>query len=133
MHTTPPRPPTPPQVFEVDHGKSWRAVLISLVSFAASLYLIHISPWYLLPFAWALSGTAFTGVRPRTAALAHGARLRAQPAWAAARRSVHVARARSARSPRLLAPLGRSGSSWATTAGTAASTRTTSWRTLWAP
>ncbi|KAF5828427.1 chloroplast w6 desaturase [Dunaliella salina] len=51
----------PPEVFEIDHSKSWRAVLISVCSFAASLYLISISPWYLLPFAWALSGTAFTG------------------------------------------------------------------------
>jgi len=50
------------QVFEVDHGKSWRAVLTSVVAFSASLYLISISPWYLLPLAWALSGTAFTGV-----------------------------------------------------------------------
>ncbi|KAJ9517723.1 hypothetical protein QJQ45_004010 [Haematococcus lacustris] len=51
----------PPEVFELDHGKAWRAVLTSIVSFSASLYLISISPWYLLPLAWALSGTAFTG------------------------------------------------------------------------
>jgi hypothetical protein len=51
------------QVFEVNEAKSMSAVLTSIVTFAASLYLIHISPWYLLPFAWALSGTAFTGVR----------------------------------------------------------------------
>lgn len=50
------------QVFELDHGKAWRSVLTSVVSMAASLYLISISPWYLLPFAWFLSGTAFTGV-----------------------------------------------------------------------
>ncbi|GIL92555.1 hypothetical protein Vretimale_18971 [Volvox reticuliferus] len=51
----------PPEVFELDHGKAWRAVLISITAMAASLYLISISPWYLLPFAWALAGTAFTG------------------------------------------------------------------------
>ncbi|GFR52214.1 hypothetical protein Agub_g14754 [Astrephomene gubernaculifera] len=51
----------PPEVFELDHGKAWRAVLISVTAMAASLYLISISPWYLLPFAWAFSGTAFTG------------------------------------------------------------------------
>jgi hypothetical protein len=50
------------QVFELDHGKAWRAVLTSIVSMSACLYLISISPWYLLPFAWALAGTAFTGV-----------------------------------------------------------------------
>lgn len=50
------------QVFELNEGKAWGAVLTSIVSFAASLYIISISPWYLLPFAWALAGTAFTGV-----------------------------------------------------------------------
>lgn len=47
----------------MDHGKSWRAVLTSVCAFSASLYLISIAPWYLLPFAWALSGTAAAGVR----------------------------------------------------------------------
>lgn len=51
----------PKEVFELDHGKAWRAVLTSIVSMSACLYLISISPWYLLPFAWALAGTAFTG------------------------------------------------------------------------
>lgn len=50
------------QVFELDHGKAWRAVLTSIVSMAVCEYLISIAPWYLLPFAWALAGTAFTGV-----------------------------------------------------------------------
>lgn len=51
----------PPEVFELDHGKAWRAVLLSISAMAASLYLISISPWYLLPVAWAIAGTAFTG------------------------------------------------------------------------
>jgi len=51
----------PKEVFELDHGKAWRAVLTSIASMSACLYLISISPWYLLPFAWALAGTAFTG------------------------------------------------------------------------
>eukprot|EP00271_Cylindrocystis_brebissonii_P001231 TRINITY_DN11559_c0_g1_i2.p1 TRINITY_DN11559_c0_g1~~TRINITY_DN11559_c0_g1_i2.p1 ORF type:complete len:455 (+),score=71.65 TRINITY_DN11559_c0_g1_i2:360-1724(+) len=51
----------PAEVFEINDVKAWKSVLISIVSFAASLYLISISPWYMLPFAWALSGTAFTG------------------------------------------------------------------------
>ena len=50
------------QVFELNPVRAWGAVLTSIVSMAASLYLISISPWYLLPLAWALSGTAFTGV-----------------------------------------------------------------------
>ncbi|GLC49668.1 hypothetical protein PLESTB_000273500 [Pleodorina starrii] len=51
----------PPEVFELDHGKAWRSVLTSITAMSACLYIISISPWYLLPFAWALAGTAFTG------------------------------------------------------------------------
>lgn len=51
----------PPEVFEKDHAKAWSAVAISVVSMAACLGLIAVSPWYMLPFAWALAGTAFTG------------------------------------------------------------------------
>ncbi|KAG2492805.1 hypothetical protein HYH03_008965 [Edaphochlamys debaryana] len=51
----------PPEVFELDHGKAWRACLTSIVAMAASLYLISVSPWYLLPIAWFIAGTAFTG------------------------------------------------------------------------
>lgn len=51
----------PQEVFELNHTKAWTAVFVSIASMAASLYLISISPWYMLPFAWALAGTAFTG------------------------------------------------------------------------
>lgn len=51
----------PSEVFDLNPWKAWGAVLTSIVSFSASLYLISISPWYMLPFAWALAGTAFTG------------------------------------------------------------------------
>lgn len=51
----------PPEVFEFDNVKAFGAVGIAFASMAASLYLISIAPWYLLPFAWALAGTAFTG------------------------------------------------------------------------
>lgn len=51
----------PKEVFEINPVKAWSAVFITLASVAASLYAISISPWYLLPFAWALAGTAFTG------------------------------------------------------------------------
>lgn len=51
----------PPEVFELNHARAWSGVLITLTSVSACLYLISIAPWYLLPFAWALAGTAFTG------------------------------------------------------------------------
>jgi hypothetical protein len=51
------------QVFQVNMVKAWGAVLTTLVSVSASLYLISVSPLYLLPFAWFIAGTAFTGVR----------------------------------------------------------------------
>jgi omega-6 fatty acid desaturase (delta-12 desaturase) len=51
-----------PQVFQINPIKAWSAVAITLASVAASLYLISVSPWYLLPFAWFIAGTAFTGV-----------------------------------------------------------------------
>lgn len=52
----------PEEVFEINPLRAWGAVFTTLASVAASLYLISISPWYMLPFAWALAGTAFTGV-----------------------------------------------------------------------
>jgi omega-6 fatty acid desaturase (delta-12 desaturase) len=51
----------PQEVFELNPLRAWSAVAISIVSMAACLYLISISPWWALPFAWALAGTAFTG------------------------------------------------------------------------
>ena len=64
LHLTPSsqKPDPALQVFEVKPLKAWSAVAITLVSVAVSLYLISISPWYLLPLAWAFAGTAFTGV-----------------------------------------------------------------------
>jgi omega-6 fatty acid desaturase (delta-12 desaturase) len=52
----------PSKVFELNMWKAWGAVAVAVSSFAASLYLISICPAPLLPLAWALSGTAFTGV-----------------------------------------------------------------------
>eukprot|EP00878_Enallax_costatus_P026533 GHUV01028478.1.p1 GENE.GHUV01028478.1~~GHUV01028478.1.p1 ORF type:complete len:181 (-),score=55.38 GHUV01028478.1:2551-3093(-) len=51
----------PQEVFQLNMAKAWSAVAITLASVSASLYLISISPWYLLPFAWFIAGTAFTG------------------------------------------------------------------------
>jgi hypothetical protein len=48
-------------VFQLNMWKAWGAVVTSIVAMSASLYLISVSPWYLLPFAWFVAGTAFTG------------------------------------------------------------------------
>jgi omega-6 fatty acid desaturase (delta-12 desaturase) len=51
----------PAEVFELNEFKAWKGVVTSLVSMAASLYLISVTPWYLLPVSWFIAGTAFTG------------------------------------------------------------------------
>jgi acyl-lipid omega-6 desaturase (Delta-12 desaturase) len=51
----------PKEVFEINNARGWLTCLTSLITFPASLYLIHISPAWFLPIAWAISGTAFTG------------------------------------------------------------------------
>lgn len=48
-------------MFELNEAKAWGAVLTSIVSMSACIYLISVTPWYLLPLSWALAGTAFTG------------------------------------------------------------------------
>lgn len=50
------------QVFEINPLRAWGAVATTVVSVALSVYLISISPWYMLPFAWVFAGTAWTGV-----------------------------------------------------------------------
>lgn len=50
------------KVFEIDDMKAWRSVLISVTSYALGLLMISKVPWYLLPLAWAWTGTAVTGV-----------------------------------------------------------------------
>ena len=51
----------PAEVFELNEGRAWLAVLTSIVTFGASLYLISVLPWFLKPLGWFISGTAFTG------------------------------------------------------------------------
>ncbi|XP_047311508.1 omega-6 fatty acid desaturase, chloroplastic-like isoform X2 [Impatiens glandulifera] len=51
----------PKKVFEIDDGKAWKSVLISVTSYALGILMISKSPWYLLPLAWAWTGTAITG------------------------------------------------------------------------
>ncbi|XP_057415884.1 omega-6 fatty acid desaturase, chloroplastic [Lotus japonicus] len=51
----------PKKVFEIDDVKAWKTVLISATSYALGLFMISKAPWYLLPLAWAWTGTAVTG------------------------------------------------------------------------
>ncbi|KAG2584178.1 omega-6 fatty acid desaturase, chloroplastic-like isoform X1 [Panicum virgatum] len=51
----------PKEVFEINDIKAWTSVLISVTSYALGLFFIAKSPWYLLPLAWAWTGTAVTG------------------------------------------------------------------------
>ena len=53
------------QVFEINPLRAWGAVATTVLSVALSIYLISISPPYLLPLAWAFAGTAWTGVSPQ--------------------------------------------------------------------
>jgi hypothetical protein len=50
-------------VFQLNPWRAWGAVATTVASVSLSIYLIAISPWYLLPLAWAFAGTAWTGVR----------------------------------------------------------------------
>ncbi|KAL6534848.1 Omega-6 fatty acid desaturase, chloroplastic [Orobanche gracilis] len=51
----------PKKVFEIDDVKAWKSVLISVTSYALGIFMIANLPWYLLPLAWAWTGTAITG------------------------------------------------------------------------
>ena len=57
------------QVFEIKPLRAWGAVATTVVSVALSIYLISVSPTYLLPLAWAFAGTAWTGVSQSSHAL----------------------------------------------------------------
>ncbi|NJN31539.1 MAG: fatty acid desaturase [Synechococcales cyanobacterium RM1_1_8] len=51
----------PGEVFEKDTGKALAMVATTLVSVTLSYALLAICPWYLLPIAWFVTGTALTG------------------------------------------------------------------------
>ncbi|KAL6973840.1 Omega-6 fatty acid desaturase, chloroplastic [Sarracenia purpurea var. burkii] len=51
----------PKKVFEIDDVKAWKSVLISVSSYVLGLFMISKAPWFLLPLAWAWTGTAITG------------------------------------------------------------------------
>lgn len=50
------------KVFEINDVKAWKSVLVSVASYSLGLVMIAKAPWYLLPLAWAWTGTAITGV-----------------------------------------------------------------------
>jgi hypothetical protein len=50
------------QVFDINPLRAWGAVLTTVLSVSASMYLISVTPWYLLPLSWFIAGTAATGV-----------------------------------------------------------------------
>lgn len=52
----------PNEVFEIDDVKSWKAVALTVAAVSGSLWLVALSPWYLLPFSIFLAGTAATGL-----------------------------------------------------------------------
>jgi len=52
----------PKEVFAKSYFKAIRTILTSLVFTALGIYLVYLSPWYLLPFAWIFAGTASCGL-----------------------------------------------------------------------
>jgi omega-6 fatty acid desaturase (delta-12 desaturase) len=42
--------------------KAFKCIVTTLCATALGLYLVHVSPWYLLPFTWFFAGTAATGL-----------------------------------------------------------------------
>lgn len=51
----------PKKVFDIDDMKAWGSVLITVTSYALGIFMISKAPWYLLPLAWAWTGTSITG------------------------------------------------------------------------
>ena len=51
----------PSEVFRKDPLKAWSKVAINVLIVGLGYWLIAVSPWFLLPFAWILTGTALTG------------------------------------------------------------------------
>jgi len=51
----------PKEVFQKNMLKAWANVFVTVISCAFSACLIAYTPWYLLPVAWFIAGTAFTG------------------------------------------------------------------------
>ncbi|VEP18830.1 Delta(12)-fatty-acid desaturase [Hyella patelloides LEGE 07179] len=52
----------PKEVFVKDARKAWLTVIVNLACVTAGYWLIAISPWFLLPFAWIFLGTSLAGM-----------------------------------------------------------------------
>jgi len=52
----------PKQVYEKDPVLAWQSVFVTIASVALSMVVLAYSPWWFLPFAWMLAGTAATGL-----------------------------------------------------------------------
>jgi omega-6 fatty acid desaturase (delta-12 desaturase) len=52
----------PKEAYEKDESKALRSLVVTLVANALGMYLLYISPFWLLPVVWAYCGTAATGL-----------------------------------------------------------------------
>lgn len=52
----------PKEAYQKDDMLALRALAVTIISTGLGLYLIHISPFWLLPLAWIWTGTAATGL-----------------------------------------------------------------------
>ncbi|GMH45843.1 hypothetical protein BSKO_13806 [Bryopsis sp. KO-2023] len=52
----------PKEVYELDHSRAWSALFLTVSGMVLGFTCVAVSPWYLLPFAWFLAGTASTGL-----------------------------------------------------------------------
>jgi acyl-lipid omega-6 desaturase (Delta-12 desaturase) len=51
----------PREIFQKNPRKAWQQVIFSVAMVSLGIAAIAVSPWYLLPLAWAFTGTAVTG------------------------------------------------------------------------
>jgi len=52
----------PKEIFQKTYLQAYYAILKTVVCVSLGLYCVYLSPWYFLPFAWLLCGTAYAGI-----------------------------------------------------------------------
>jgi omega-6 fatty acid desaturase (delta-12 desaturase) len=52
----------PREVFTFNPLKAWGQILLTVLATGAGVYLLTLSPWYLVPLVWIYTGTAATGL-----------------------------------------------------------------------
>eukprot|EP00741_Cyanophora_paradoxa_P011027 tig00020553_g10659.t1 len=52
----------PKEAFEKSYVKAAQTTMVTVIAMCFSMFLIHVLPWYMLPIAWAIAGTASTGM-----------------------------------------------------------------------